>query len=316
MLKVFSDHAPISPLLCTILLIRRLPLDKHATLLQPPAIRSSALASGEDEFLVALGKRVRSFREQRAISRKQLARDANVSERYLGQLETGEGNISILLLRRIAAAMNVTLLMDLFVSEHQATAENQMIRRLLALANCAEWFEDAIVRLVRDFGHEDPARAKRVALIGLRGAGKSTLGAMLAKELGWPVVELSRQIERETALPINEIIALYGQNGLRRLERKTLERIVADPPPMVLVVGGGLVAEETTFNLLLAEVLHGMAASRTPKSTWRGSLRKGTSDRWRATKRRCRIWKRILESRVPLYRKADAMVDTSGDTPV
>ena len=217
----------------------------------PSLSEPTALPAEENEFLAALGKRVRSVREQRAITRKQLARDANVSGRYLGQLETGEGNISILLLRRIAVAMNVTL-PELLMPEHQATAENQMILRLLERLP-AHRMEDVILRLMRDFGHGDPERGKRVALIGLRGAGKSTLGAMLGKELGWPVVELSRQIERETALPITEIIALYGQPAYRRLERKTLERALADSPPMVLVVGGGLVAEEETFNLLLAK---------------------------------------------------------------
>jgi XRE family aerobic/anaerobic benzoate catabolism transcriptional regulator len=174
--------------------------------------------------------------------------------------------------------------------------------------------EDVILRLMHDFGHEDPARGKRVALIGLRGAGKSTLGARLAKEVGWPLVELSRQIERETALPIDEIIALYGQSGYRRLERKTLERVIADPPPLVLVVGGGLVAEEETFNLLLAKCYTVWLRAQ-PEEHMARVIAQGDFRPMAGNEEAMQDLKRILEGRVPLYRKADAIVDTSGDTP-
>jgi XRE family aerobic/anaerobic benzoate catabolism transcriptional regulator len=271
-----------------------------------------ALSVGESEFLAALGKRVRTIRERRAISRKQLARDANVSERYLGQLETGEGNVSVLLLRRIAAAMNVTVL-ELLIPEHQDTVETRLFRRVLEHLP-PHRMEDVLLRLMRDFGHEDTMRRKRVALIGLRGAGKSTLGAMLANELGWRCVELSREIERETALPVNEIIALYGQGGYRRLERKALERVLGDPPPMVLVVGGGLVAEDESFNLLLAKC-YTVWLKALPEEHMARVLAQGDFRPMAGNEEAMQDLKRILDSRVSLYRKADAIVDTSGDTP-
>jgi XRE family aerobic/anaerobic benzoate catabolism transcriptional regulator len=277
-----------------------------------PIVEPLALSSGESDFLAALGKRVRAIREHRAISRKQLARDANVSERYLGQLETGEGNVSVLLLRRISAAMSVTVL-DLLSAEHQDTAETRLFRRFLERVPTHR-MEDVILRLMRDFGHEDTMRRKRVALIGLRGAGKSTIGAMLASEFGWRCVELTREIERETALPINEIIALYGQGGYRRLERKALEGVLGDPRPMVLVVGGGLVAEEDTFNLLLAKCYTVWLKAK-PEEHMARVLAQGDFRPMAGHEEAMQDLQRILDSRVPLYRKADAIVDTSGDTP-
>ena len=277
----------------------------------PPLSEPLALSAGESEFLAALGKRVRAIREHRAISRKQLARDANVSERYLGQLETGEGNVSVLLLRRIAAAMNVTVL-DLLSAEHQDTVETRLFRRFLERVPTHR-MEDVILRLMRDFGHEDTMRRKRVALIGLRGAGKSTMGAMLANEFGWRCVELTREIERETALPINEIIALYGQGGYRRLERKALERVLGEPPPMVLVVGGGLVVEEETFDLLLAKC-YTVWLKAQPEEHMARVLAQGDFRPMEGHEEAMQDLKRILDSRVPLYRKADAIVDTTGDT--
>ena len=279
---------------------------------RPPLSEPLALSSGESEFLAALGKRIRTLREHRAVSRKQLARDANVSERYLGQLETGEGNVSVLLLRRIAAAMSVTVL-DLLSAEHQDTAETRLFRRFLERVPTHR-MEDVILRLMRDFGHEDTMRRKRVALIGLRGAGKSTLGAMLANEFGWRCVELTREIERETALPINEIIALYGQGGYRRLERKALEEVLGDPRPMVLVVGGGLVAEEDAFNLLLAKC-YTVWLKAQPEEHMARVLAQGDFRPMAGHEEAMQDLKRILDSRVPLYRKADVIVDTSGDTP-
>src|SRR5260221_1367800 len=159
----------------------------------------------DGDFLVFLGKRVRQLRNVRGMTRKIVARDEDVSERHLAQLEAGEGNVSIVLLRRIAAALNVSLV-ELFSPETEEPAEKQMIQRFLErLPN--HRLEDVVFRLMRDFNPGEKLRRKRIALIGLRGAGKSTLGSKLALEMRGPFIELDGEIEKDTGMPLGEIFS-------------------------------------------------------------------------------------------------------------
>src|SRR5229473_1870764 len=177
----------------------------------------------DGDFLLFLGKRVRQLRSLRGMTRKTVAREADVSERHLAQLEAGEGNVSIVLLRRIASALNVSLV-ELFAPEVEEPGEKQFIQRFLErLPN--HRLEDVVFRLMRDFGPEEKVRRMRIALIGLRGAGKSTLGSRLSAETNIPFVELDREIEKDTGMPLAEIFSLYGQSGYRSIERRTLERV-------------------------------------------------------------------------------------------
>ena len=269
-----------------------------------------SLSAADSEFLAALGKRVRTIRERRATTRKQLARDADVSERYLALLEAGEGNISVLLLRRIAAALDVGLT-DLLVPEQEDTVEARLIRRFLARVPVHR-LEDVIFRLMRDYGEEDAIRRTRIALVGLRGAGKSTLGRLLADALGCSLVELDQEIERDTGLPLHEIISLNGQAGYRRLERKTLERVLTDERRVVLVAAGGIVSQEDTFNLLLANC-YTVWIKAQPEEHMARVLAQGDFRPMAGNDEAMQDLRHILESREPLYRKADAIVDTSGE---
>ncbi len=158
------------------------------------------------------------------MSRKVLAGDSGVSERYLAQLEGGQGNVSILLLRQIATALNLPLTELLAEDSGDAvelTLTTQFLKRLPRQTLAA-----VRSQLVRDYGSARDERMKRIALIGLRGAGKSTLGAKLAKALGAPFVELDREIERDAGTSLSEIFLLYGQAGYRRYERRCLERVL------------------------------------------------------------------------------------------
>lgn len=240
-------------------------------------------AATDARFLLTLGRRVRELRERRGMSRKLLARDSRVSERYLGHLESGAGNISVLLLRRVAAALRVAP-GDLLRADEHDSIEERLIRR------------------------------KRVALIGLRGAGKSTLGAMLASELQVPFVELNREVARETGLPVGEVIALYGQAGYRRIERKALERVVAANERAVIVAGGGVVAEEEAFGLLLAKCYTVWLRAQ-PEEHMARVLAQGDTRPMAGNADAMDDLRRILAAREPLYRKADAVVETSGETP-
>ena len=269
------------------------------------------LSSADSDFLAALGRRVRELRERRGMTRKRMALEADVSERYLGQLETGEGNVSMLLLRRVAAALNVTL-GEVLLPEPEDSVERRLIRRFLERIP-AHRLEDVIFRLMREFGHEEAARRKRIALIGLRGAGKSTLGKLLAKELNAPFIELDGEVERETGLPLNEIFSLYGQAGYRRIERRCLERVIEKHERAVVSVGGGIVAEEDGFKLLLGNCFT-VWLKAAPEEHMARVVAQGDLRPMAGNEEAMDDLKRILAAREPLYRKADAVVDTSGQT--
>lgn len=274
--------------------------------------KSEAIPGAEMEFLTALGGRVRELRERRGMTRKLLAREADVSERYLGQLELGNGNISVMLLRRIAGALSVTLA-EVLIPEHEDSVEKRLIRRFLERVP-AHRLENLIFRLMREFGHEEAVRRKRIALIGLRGAGKSTLGGMLAAHLNAPFVELNREIQRDTGLPVSEIFALYGQAGYRRIERRCLDRVLAENERVVLSVGGGLVTEEEAFNVLL-NGCYTVWLRASPEEHMSRVLSQGDLRPMAGNEEAMEDLRRILVAREPLYRKADAIVDTSGDSP-
>ncbi|CAG0997681.1 Shikimate kinase [Burkholderiales bacterium] len=260
-------------------------------------------------FLVALGRRVREGRERRGLSRKALALDARVSERYLAQLEAGDGNSSIVLLRRVAAALAMTLPELL----GDGPPEHRLIRRFLEQLP-PHRLEVALLRLMREFGRDDASRHTRIALVGLRGAGKTTLGSALARELHWPFVELDREIEREAAVSLAELFMLHGQAGYRRIERRCLERVLDAHERVVLAVGGGIVSESDTYHLLLDRCFT-VWVKAAPEEHMGRVVAQGDFRPMEGNTEAMEDLKRILAAREPLYRKADAVVDTSGADP-
>jgi XRE family aerobic/anaerobic benzoate catabolism transcriptional regulator len=276
-----------------------------------PESPSPKSAPGDDEFLGALGKRVREIRERRGMARKILARDADVSERYLAQLEAGEGNISIVLLRRVALALGVSLVE--LLSKERSSVEHRLIRRFLERLP-EHRLEEVVFRLMRDFGFQEAARKKRTALIGLRGAGKSTLGNMLASELHLPFVELDREIEREAGIGLDEVFSLYGQSGYRRMERRSLERIIQSHERAIISVGGGIVSEPETYGLLLS-TCYTVWLKAAPEEHMARVAAQGDLRPMKDNEEAMEDLRRILSARESLYGKADAMVDTSGEKP-
>ena len=274
---------------------------------RPPVDPHNAITS---DFLSALGKRVRQLRNSREMTRKIVSQEADVSERHLAQLEAGEGNISIVLLRRIAAALQVSLA-DLFAIHNEA-AEKQMISRFLDRLPLHR-LEDVIERLTRDFVPEEEARRRRIALIGLRGAGKSTLGAQLAAQKKVPFVELDREIEKETGMPLAEIFSLYGQSGFRSIEKRTLERVLKEYDRVVLSVGGGIVSEKENYDYLLANC-YAVWVKAQPEEHMSRVIAQGDFRAMAGSDRAMEDLRRILEARELLYRKADVHLDTSGDS--
>jgi XRE family transcriptional regulator, aerobic/anaerobic benzoate catabolism transcriptional regulator len=265
----------------------------------------------DGDFLLFLGKRVRELRNLRGMTRKMVARESDVSERHLAQLEAGEGNVSIVLLRRIAAALNASLF-ELFAPEVEEPAEKQMIQRFLErLPN--HRLEDVVFRLMRDFNPGEKVRRKRISLIGLRGAGKSTLGSKLANEMTVPFIELDGEIEKNTGMPLSEIFSLYGQSGYRAIEKRTLARVINEHSSAVISVGGGVVSEKETFDYLLSHC-YTVWIKAQPEEHMARVLEQGDFRAMAGNDQAMEDLRRILEAREPLYRQADMELDTSGSS--
>jgi XRE family aerobic/anaerobic benzoate catabolism transcriptional regulator len=275
----------------------------------PPVSAKKNNFSSDRDYLTALGDRVRETRTKRGQSRKLLAADSGVSERYLAQLEAGQGNVSILLLRQIASALELPLT-ELLADGHDEAAElaltTQFLKRLPRQKLAAVHSQ-----LVRDYGNARDERMKRIALIGLRGAGKSTLGAKLAKVLAAPFVELDREIEREAGTSLSEIFLLYGQSGYRRYERRSLERVLEKNERAVIATGGSIVSEPGTYELLLSSCFT-VWLKAAPEEHMARVIAQGDTRPMAGNDQAMEDLRRILEGRAMLYRQADVVVDTAG----
>jgi XRE family aerobic/anaerobic benzoate catabolism transcriptional regulator len=285
--------------------------DSKAGSLSSEGATSSATDFGpEPDYLRLLGERVRETRTRRGMTRKILAWDSGVSERYLAQLETGQGNVSILLLRQIAQALDTpvqALVLDGPEPPVDLVHTTEFLRRLPATE-----LVEARRLLVEHFGGVDLyARRGRIALIGLRGAGKSTLGAMLADRIEAPFLELDRLIEQESGVSLSVIFDLYGQSGFRRLERRVLDQVIERFPRFVLATGGSLVSEPATFERLLT-MCFTVWLRATPEEHMERVIAQGDMRPMADNRESMSDLQRILDVREPLYRKADASIDTSG----
>ena len=268
-------------------------------------------APPDGDFLLFLGQRVRQVRNRRGMTRKMVAHEADVSERHLAQLEAGEGNISILLLRRIVLALNVSLV-ELFTPESEGPAERQLIHRFIERVP-AHRLNDLMQQLMRDFGNGEAERRNRIALIGLRGAGKSTLGARVAEQMGVPFIELDREIEKDAGMPLEEIFSLYGQSGYRRIEKRALDRVLDEHERAVISVGGGVVSEKQTYARLLSSC-YTVWIKAHPEEHMARVVGQGDFRAMADNDEAMVDLRRILEAREPLYRKADLHFENSGDS--
>jgi XRE family transcriptional regulator, aerobic/anaerobic benzoate catabolism transcriptional regulator len=278
---------------------------------EPPG---SAADPPKHPFLVSLGERVRALRARRGMTRKALAAATDVSERHLANLEYGVGNASILILLQVAQALQCSLA-ELLGDVTTRSPEWLLLRELL------EQRDEATLRRVRvavgellgtggAHGEGASTRSARIALVGLRGAGKSTLGAMLAEDLGFPFIELSRQIEQFAGCSISEIQALYGQNAYRRYERRALEEAIQIYPEAVIATPGGIVSDPATFNQLLAHCTT-VWLQANPEDHMRRVVAQGDLRPMAASREAMDDLKTILAGRAAFYSKAELHVDTS-----
>ena len=261
-------------------------------------------------FLMALGDRVRNLRSRKGMTRKAVALAADVSERHLANLEYGTGNVSVLVLLQVSHALQCSLA-ELLGDISTSSPEWLLIRELLSKRTEAD-LRRARVQLTEMFGESGDATARRtrIALIGLRGAGKTTLGQRLADDLGFTFIELSREIEKFAGCQISEIHNLYGANAYRRYERRALEEAIQIYPEVVIATPGGLVSESANFNLLLTHCttvwLKASANDHMSRVAAQGDLRPMA-----ASPEAMEDLKRILEGRSAFYSKADLSIDTS-----
>ena len=269
-------------------------------------------AEGEAKhpFLVALGERVRSLRSRRGMTRKAVSVAAEVSERHLANLEYGVGNVSVLVLLQVAQALQCPLA-ELLGDVTASSPEWLLIRELLKNRSEAE-LRRARLLLSEQFGDggKDRGRHARIALIGLRGAGKSTLGRMLADHLEVPFVELSREVEQLAGCSIREIYDLYGASAYRRYERRAIEETIRAFPAVVIATPGGIVSDPATFNQLLA-CCTTIWLRALPEDHMNRVAAQGDTRPMAASREAMEDLKRILSGRTPFYSKADLTLDTS-----
>lgn len=277
----------------------------------PKAPGQTGQSEEDTAFLVAVGERVRNTRARRGMSRKILARDSGVSERYLAQLETGTGNISILLLRQIAGAMDVPVSDFLADRTGQPVETAMLMRQIEALSPRQQQDLQALIQ--ERFGVAASAK-RHIALIGLRGAGKTTLGQRIAARLGLVFIEMAREIELEAGLSLNEIFDLYGQAAYRRFERRALQRVTAQATPSVIATGGSLPSEPGTFALLLGECFTVWLKAR-PDEHMDRVIAQGDLRPMAGQQEAMADLRRILSQREALYARADLTIDTAGLTP-
>ena len=290
---------------------------KTAGLLSPASAQEGAPPSAEEPknpLLVALGERVRNLRAQRGLTRKAVAVAADVSERHLANLEYGTGNASILVLQQVAHALHCSLA-ELVGDFTTQSPEWLLIRELLEHRSEPELRRARLaLHELLSGGHNDAARHRRIALVGLRGAGKSTLGPLLARDLDVPFIELSRAIEALAGCSVREIHDLYGTTAYRRYERRALEETIQIHSEVVIATPGGIVSDPATFNELLARCTT-VWLRAAPEEHMGRVVAQGDMRPMVANKEAMDDLKRILDGRAAFYSKAEITVDTSGQTP-
>lgn len=260
-----------------------------------------------DELLANLGRKVRALRAGRGMTRKMLAADSSVSERYLAQLEQGRGNISIGLLQRVAKALRADL-GELLRGGNDVSAEQVLINELIQRLDSDDQHR-ALQLLYQNFSATRDCR--RIALVGMRGAGKTSLGSRLAEHFDIPFIQLVTEIEKLGGMPVGEILALSGQDGYRSLEEKALLEVLARLEKCVIETGGSIVSETHLLNKLLT-TCHVVWIKAAPEEHMQRVIDQGDMRPIQSNDDAMAALRRILDAREPFYAQAHTVIDTAG----
>jgi len=263
-------------------------------------------------FVTGIGRLVRLSRAKRGMTRRQLAQESGASERYLAQIESGQGNPSVLILKSIAQALDVPII-ELLPRANGRPAAMTHVLDVLARTPVAEL--PALAELIESHAarHVAADRARRIALVGLRGAGKSTLGRRLADELACPFIELDRLVEQDYGACIPDLIEIAGLATFRRYERACLERVIDEHDTAVIATAGGIVSDAETYALLLRRS-HTVWVRASPDEHMKRVMEQGDFRPMAQNREAMADLVAILEARRPDYARAQAELDTSGDT--
>lgn len=272
-----------------------------------PDVTMSDPSVSAAEVLVRVGEKVRSARVKKGIPRRVLSDLSGVSPRYLAQLEAGEGNISIGLLQRVACALGQRI--EWFLAEDDPL-NSEALRVADLFRNAPDEKRESVLQILKPSSDQN-LRAHRICLIGLRGAGKSTLGRMAGRALAIPFIELNQEIEAQSGIPVEEVMALYGPEGYRKLEAQALTRAVAGHNKMVLAVAGGIVGEPETYASLLTH-FHTVWIKTSPDEHMSRVRAQGDERPMADNPEAMEQLRSILTSREAYYEKAQAVLDTSG----
>lgn len=268
---------------------------------------------GDEAYLRLVGERVRLMRLQMGMSRKALSQASGVSERYLAELERGSGNASLLVLRSIADALG-TRVHDLTVEDDDRPIDKTLAIHHLERLSATQAAEARQI-LVDRFGRKPPQTVSRIAIVGMRGAGKTTVGSALARALGVPCVDLDREVERASGIEVSEVFAVHGREIFDKIQHECLANVLNSLPRGVIKTGGGIVRAKPTYDLLLAGcfVIWVRASLEDIKNAWGegGETDDGESLDSAALQSNLEA---ALREREPLYALADAVVDTTDRT--
>ena len=276
------------------------------------AAASLSETTADASFAADVGRLVRRGRARRGITRRQLAIESGISERYLAQIEGGAGNPSVMVLKTIAQAMemHITELLPIAGRRNEQIARiNELMRRLDAseLPGIAQLIEQRLA---------DGAlsqRSHRIALVGLRGAGKTTLGQMLAERLGWPFVEVNKVIEQEYGATVSMLIDMSGVSAFRRYEQSALEKVISEYDKVVIATAGGIVSNPETYSLLLRRT-HTVWVKAQPQEHMSRVIAQGDFRPMAENRAAMADLIAILDARKGDYAQSEAQLDTSGET--